>query len=261
MPIILPLLLTTSETRETEALIAAMDKKPSIQRARLLDEVIRDMQTGANASWGRIIDLVVTASHDEQAAYLNWKDPKTYTMTKVGTPTFTVDRGVAGDGTTSYGDTGFAGSTAGDIFNQNDHCFGMWTDTELQTNLFGFGGGGERIGIAPRRTDNLIQFYSSNGSTVTTTNTVTTSKGLTMINRSSSSAVQVYKDGALFESISAGAFSQNSTTMKLGASSTTPTTTHRFNGYVFAGTMTSGQQLNYYNAMKKWFDGVGVSFA
>lgn len=240
------------------AVINAFTNKPNAQRQALINATILSLKAGG--SWTTADVIGVPAAHDQQAATINWRNPATYTAVPVNSPTFTTDRGFAGDGSTSYVDTGFAGATAGDNFAQNTHCFAMWTDSDLTTNSIGFGGGAERIGIVPRRTDNLIQFLSSNGATVNTVGTVTTSKGLTMINRSGGSSVQIYKDGAQFETSTAGAFSQNTTTMKLGGSNVTGTTTHRFNGYYFGGSINGTVEAAYYATMKAYYDALGVSF-
>lgn len=244
-------------TTESETLINAMSPRPGRARMNLVDFTLSAHK--AAGIYAKRDAFWLIAAHSEQAGSLNWKNPSTYTLTPVNTPTFDVDRGYSGDASTSYVDTGFA-STASDQFTQNANNQMMWTDSDLTTSLFGFGGGGERYGIAPRSTSDKIRYYSSNGSIVDTTNTVTTSKGMTSVNRSAGNAVQIYRDNVQFETSTAGAFSQNSVTMKLGATSTTPTTTHRFNAAAFGGSLTQAESLSEFNIFSNYLKRVGVTF-
>jgi len=82
---------------QTLALLAAMDVKPSTARKGHINTLIASLI--ATEAWNKADVIYVLAAHDEQAARLNWKDPAVRTITAVNAPTFTVDRGFTGNGT------------------------------------------------------------------------------------------------------------------------------------------------------------------
>lgn len=97
---------------ETRALVDAMTVKPNSTRVAHINRLIRAMK--ADGSWTRMDVFYMLAAHDEQAARLNWKNPGALTLTANNSPTFTVDRGFAGDGvsmnlTSTYRPSTFAG--------------------------------------------------------------------------------------------------------------------------------------------------------
>jgi hypothetical protein len=91
---------------ETVALIAAMTVKPTPARATLMDNLMRSLRA---AGILQVMDLFyVLCAHDAQAARVNWAKPGTNTASEVNSPTFDVDSGYQGDGTSSYVNSGLA---------------------------------------------------------------------------------------------------------------------------------------------------------
>lgn len=96
---------TGATQAETTALLAAMSGAPSGARQIIINRMIEKLklyQTDhCGSAWTAIDTLFVMAAHDEQAARIDWKNPARI-ATKVGTPTFVVDRGYSGVTNTSY---------------------------------------------------------------------------------------------------------------------------------------------------------------
>lgn len=76
--------------------------------------------------WAKADAIYVLATQNTATALLNLKSTS-FSLTEVSSPTFTIDRGYAGNGTTSYLTTGFNPSTAGGVFTQNSASLGVWT--------------------------------------------------------------------------------------------------------------------------------------
>lgn len=83
----------------TRAFIDRMAVKPTAKRRRLIDKLMRSVQASGAAD--QMDALHVIAAHDAQAARLNWLSDQ-YDLTAVNSPTFVVDRGYKGNGTSSY---------------------------------------------------------------------------------------------------------------------------------------------------------------
>lgn len=101
---------------DAETLFAAMSVEPDDTRKGLINTAIVDLK--AAGVWDELDELWFFAAHAEQAGLLGWKRYKD--CLAVNAPTFTTDRGFAGDGTTSYLNTQFVPSTDGVNFTQND---------------------------------------------------------------------------------------------------------------------------------------------
>lgn len=93
-----------SYVAEASTLFTAMSVPPPVGRKQYINNMIVSLK--AAGLWTKFGYLYILAAHDEQAGRLNWVLPGTATLTAVNSPTFTVDRGFAGDGSTSYLTTG-----------------------------------------------------------------------------------------------------------------------------------------------------------
>lgn len=147
----------TTGTSDTsfDNLIAAMSVAPTDFRKGLIARLIGELYAGS--CWSTNDLLYVCAAHDEQAGRLNWMNPGTYTMTAVNSPTFTTDRGFAGNASTSYLDTNFAPNTNAVQFTQNNGIVGVYQRT------------GGSNGNAPWSINNASGSVSAAGGTGTST--------------------------------------------------------------------------------------------
>jgi len=143
--------IITARVPEADLLIDTMTVRPQGNRAFLISDTIRRLK--AADIWAKLDVLWMLAAHDAQAGRLNWKAPASFALTEVNSPTFTADRGYAGNGTTSYLDTGWAASTNGVQFQQNSASI-------LAYNLSTAAGNGALIGLASGLGFNIFPSFS-----------------------------------------------------------------------------------------------------
>src|SRR3569623_916049 len=115
---------------EATALFARMSVQPDATRMGLSDACITSLMS--NGVWTKLECLWMPAAHDSQAGRLNWVSSGN-TISAVGSPTFTTDRGYTTNGSTSYLDTNFNPSTAS-VYALNGASVGCWCRTESAAN-------------------------------------------------------------------------------------------------------------------------------
>src|SRR5215813_10721680 len=94
----------------------------SRQRAMLVDDLIVGLK--ADGIWTKLDRLWLFAAENAKTALT---DLVGLTLaTAVSSPTFTIDKGYAGNGTSSYIDTGFNTSTSGVNFTLNTSHLAVW---------------------------------------------------------------------------------------------------------------------------------------
>lgn len=96
---------------EATAYFAAMSVQPSTALKDLVEALITTLK--ADDVWNYLLWLGLGPMHDAQAARVNLKTPA-QVASAVNSPTFTAKQGYAGDGATSYLDTGIAGTALTD---------------------------------------------------------------------------------------------------------------------------------------------------
>jgi hypothetical protein len=107
-------------------LFNAMSTNPSPARQILINNAIVSLK--AAGIWSECDLLYVLAAADSQAASLNWVNPAgSFNLTSTNSPSFTADMGYAGDGSTSYLSTGWAPSTNGVNYTQNNASLFLWS--------------------------------------------------------------------------------------------------------------------------------------
>ncbi len=108
---------------EAQALFARFGADPGETRRGLIDTAIVALK--AAGVWAKLDALWLFAAHDDQAAKLNWVQAA-FDATAVNAPSFTTDRGYAGDGTSAHLDTGFNDLTGSALWSQDAMCAGVW---------------------------------------------------------------------------------------------------------------------------------------
>jgi hypothetical protein len=186
-----------SYSEEAIALFEAFTSQPDADRKGVIDTFIVALKTAG--IWTELDILYVTAAHDAQAARLNWKSPGTFTLTPTNSPTFTTDRGYAGDGSTSRLATGFTPSTHGVNFIQNDAGLWVWVESGTAANHAEIGS----LSVSPQAriktmdSTNLNALIAAlNAGSIATGAVQTTPAGLSGISRAVSGTVKLWKNGA-----------------------------------------------------------------
>jgi hypothetical protein len=187
---------------ETIALRTAMSVKPTGPRLGLYNELIHDLKIAG--VWAKLDALYLLAAHDAQAARLNIRDPGSFDLTAVSSPTFTTDRGYAGDGSTSYLDPDFVPSVALGQFAQDSCHLGVWSRTDSAANVVDIGGrfdGSTRQSFIQIRTgvDQMAGRLNQNAASLNTAGSIS-SVGHFLRTRTGAAASDNYKAGVAFGS-------------------------------------------------------------
>jgi hypothetical protein len=195
---------------ETISLLAAMTAQPDFARVFLINRMIKALKL--NGIWDRLDLLYVKAAHNSQAARLNWVTPSSFTLTVVGSPVFTADRGYAG-AASAYLNTGWDGATNAVKASANSISVFAWNRNNRSANtgcIIGSGG--------PSASDNSIYprypstdvYLRANDNPASAPLTASTSDGFFHADRQSSTARTGYRNGSSlgsYGSVSSGALS------------------------------------------------------
>jgi len=122
----------TAYTAEATALFARMTTQPTATRKGLINTLISDLKSAG--VWSKLEEFYVLASHDEQSALLNWISTS-HNLTKVGTPTFTIDRGITGNGTDGYLDPSYTPSIDATKITINDVSIGVYVRQTVSESI------------------------------------------------------------------------------------------------------------------------------
>lgn len=179
----------TAVADETNTLIAAMTVPPDATRANLINQAIVGLKNAG--IWSTLDVLYVLAAHDAQAARLNWKNPATFAASAVNSPTFTTDRGYAGDGATSRVDSTFNPTTAGGQFAQDSNHIACWTVTNAANNSADVGA--NTNSIVPRSGGTQLAIRNSNTATDNVVGSIADRRYYAVTSRSAAGAYEWYQ--------------------------------------------------------------------
>lgn len=185
--------IITSYDSATNTLLSSFATDPGTTRKNLIDSTIKAFKDWG--VWGNFVALHFQAAH-EHAAYLrNWVNPGTYDIVEQVAPTFTIDRGITGNGSTQWCTMGLDPSLGGTIIAQNDIHAGMFVMTSGGATGSEIGSANSLISMRGRAGVNAVVLMSGGAG-------VPPLVGLgnpyhLMGVRSNASQVQVYTGGAL----------------------------------------------------------------
>lgn len=187
-PVILP-----GTHPKARAVMNAMTTPPPGGRRRAIDRLVRALHSAD--VWSKLGGLWVLGAHAAQAARLNWINPgSTSDMTAVNSPTFTVDRGYTGDGSTAYLNTTAAINTMSP-YAQNLAHTGVWSLTE-GTNATAEMTNAANTTLRHTSRNAGSNFVSRLSSTNNTTIANSVGSGHSVANRSASNLTTFYVNGA-----------------------------------------------------------------
>lgn len=256
---------TNSEAR---SLVGSMQVKPDATRKGHIDTFIGSLKTAG--VWSKLDVLWLPAAHAEQAGQLNWKAPGTYTLLPISSPTFTTDRGYAGNGTTSYLDTQWAPSS-GVNFTQDSACLGVYVNA-TGSNAFGTAAMNAGCGDGTNSVQ-LMTWTTGSGTAGRRINDGTSANfgagiltrlGCTVIERTNASTRQIVRNGSVTANASTQASTGRSTRpLFIGANNNNGTTgaysTDR-HAAVFAGSqLSAGEHSDFYNALATYLTAIGAN--
>lgn len=247
---------------ETAGLLSRFTTKPTPARTELINSLVKQLKV--SGIWTKLDALYLMAAADAQAAQRNWI-ADAYNLTPVSSPTFTADRGYAGDGISSYLRTGFVPSTAAGEFALNSAHLGAWSRTDNQSNGALIGArvsfASKNSSIIPRDASNLSYVavnFAGAGSY-----TVANSLGHFVANRSGASAQQGYQNGVSGTSTSAA--SDAITDLEVyglalnQAGSAAARTNRQVAAMHIGGSLTAQNVADLYAALTTYMQGVGAA--
>lgn len=262
-PAVRDVVLPRRHTVEALALFARFTTQPDAKRKALIDNCIRSLK--AAGIWSKLECLYLIAAHDAQAAQRNWKGDS-FNLSPANSPTFTTDRGYAGDGSTSYLDTGFAPSS-GTLFLLNSASLGCWLNAGA-TNLAVVAAMG--ASVAGTGTSQILPFFTGNivsgavnAGTSANGPTVATRLGFSATSRLSATEVSVYRDATASAPQSNSSSSRNSGNVFLCgrnvAGALNVPVNNRFAAAFMGGGLTDAEMLALYITLGTYLTAIGAS--
>lgn len=169
--------------------------------------------------WTKADAIYVLATQNTTSARLNLKS-SSFSLTAMNSPTFTIDRGYAGNGTTSYLDTGFNPSTAGGVFTQNSASMGVWPTIAGNTDVVEIGVAATWTGGTYVNADSgtSLAFGSVNTSVVNSAQAAAGGQKFVLVNRSAAGAEQIYVNGLIGGTATAASQAPASANVFIGGS-------------------------------------------
>lgn len=249
----------TFET-ETDTLVSEIVAQgggtPTDARKVVINSLIRELKSAG--VWSSLDLFYVLAAADSTTARINWVAPSTYLLSAVNSPTFTTDRGYAGNGTTARLDTGWTPSSNAVNFTQNSASMWVWCNTDGQTAGADVG----NVSVAPtaylytRSNSDLAVTRLNDSSTMTASSS--SSIGFFGTQRRASNDRRLWRNGAQIGTTS-GSASTGLPTQSLwicGANSGWFTTKQ----YAFfaAGAALSGKEKALHDAVHGYLTAVGA---
>lgn len=230
------------------SLFARMTSQPAaIQKELINDRII----AGESYSfWAKMDAIWVHASHDAQAARLNWLSTS-YDCVTVNNPLFTAFQGYTPDGATSYLDTQFNPVTAvGANFSQDSASFGIRSNTSNQGagSLAGFWDGSKGVTINPK--DNGGTYIMRVNSGNFNAGAVASSIGLFAITRTASAVIRGYYNGGVAITGTIASLSMANGSFRLGSISNSSYRSCQFSMAFVGSGLTDQDAID----MNTWFN-------
>lgn len=251
---------TVPDETETTALLARMTVQPTSTRKGQINTLIKTLKDGG--IWAKLELFYIMASHDAQAARLNWIST-TGNASVVVTPAFVTDRGYTGDqATVSYLDTGVVPSTGLTKFSQNSAHMFIWSRTDILVggvNTFEFGNAPTMYVGRTNAGSGIVCRPSSTSGVVDGT---TGFQGLTGWTRVDAANVKVYNNGVLKGGTRANASAAMTTNvLKICANSTTAGAVggNQLAAAMLGSTLTDSEVAALYSALNTYMTAVGAA--
>lgn len=177
---------------EATALFAAMSVQPTTTRKGQIDALIVGLKS--DGVWTKLDWLTVLAAHDAQAGRVNWVTPA-QVASEVNAPTFEVDRGYTGNGTTSYLASGWTSAVVGAKMVLNNSSLFAWSRTDVNnTNQYDLGNARNQLNSRSLAAGGPVCRVNDGTGTG---QTLASSIGLTVATRTDSANRSLYRNASL----------------------------------------------------------------
>ena len=251
---------------EATALFARMTTQPTTERKEIINTFIVSLKTAG--VWSKLDAMYVLAAADQQAALLNWI-ADTNNATTVNSPTFTVDEGIQGNGTSSYVDTHYEPYSDSVHFSRTSGHYSVYSRSNISDGNY------VDFGLSRYVTVYSHSYIVMKGSatsavaclvmgSATTAHNITSSLGLYVVNVIGGN-LQFYQNSTQKLNTAHTPLFMPTGNMYLGCrnyyvSSPTPSgySSRQFAFVSIGGGLTSTEQANLYNAVEAYMDALGT---
>lgn len=248
---------------ETTALIARFTTPPDATRTTKINDLIYALKTAG--VWAKLDALYVMAAADAQAAQRNWI-ADAFNLTPTSSPTFDADRGYTGNGTSSYLDTGFNPTTqaATAKYIRDSAHVGLWSRSSGQISSNNSGkdmGATTLLGLWLRGTADTAAWainstIGSIGNLVTAANT--DGSGHFLFNRSTSSALQSYRNGGSLGTSTKTSTGIPNSNITIGKSGASQFVNRQFAAAHIGQSLDATETAAFYTALQAYMTAVGA---
>lgn len=223
-------------------------------RKVLVDDLIAGLKT--DSIWTKLDRLWLFAAENAASALTDLVVPAS--ATAVNTPTFTTDRGYAGDGATSYINLAFNPNTGSPNFTQNSADIIVWSNTAgaVSFDLIGTSADGSGS-IYPRYADNH-RYYNVCGAQQQSPGTNSDGSGLLVATRTGANASALYRNGSSeYTGVEASASLVNAINWR-ACGGTLGSSTGQCSAAGLGGGLSATDQSNLYSRIRTYMTAVGV---
>lgn len=223
--------------------------QPTVPHKALVDGFISALKVGA-ISGANILakcDVIVLPMH----AALAWQNLKADAFNpSVGAsaPVFQ-NGGYTTDGVDDWINTNFNASTAGGSYTQNSaHAWIYLRDSDADDDpAFGWWDGTDGLRFSPREAADSCR-WRINQAAADFAPANTNGSGLWALNRSTSTAIQLYREGASIDTGTTVSTALNNANFRLGCADAASFSSHDIPGYGFGGSLTGNEHADLENA-------------
>lgn len=252
---------------ETANLIRRFSNPPTDARKAAINKLIVSLKSVG--VWALLDAFYLTAAADEQAAQRNWVQDA-FNLSPQASPTFTADRGYAGNGTTSFLATGITPASlpaAGGRLSLNSAHLSIWCRNNVQSST--------QLPIGSRTTSTTQQFlivprlgtdvatFRVNQDVAGAAPASLDSTGHWTARRDGAATDALFKNGALVSSDTAASTGLSTAAVTLGALNTGGTVgnfaTHQIASASIGAGLTDAQEAARHAAVLGYLQSVGAA--
>lgn len=239
---------------ESLLIFAAMTTPPTTARKILIDNLVISLK--ASGAWTVLDCLWVLAAADSQAALLDWKTPSTNALVATDSPTFTADRGYAGNGSTARL-VGPNLTTLGRQYVQDNAHMGVFVNTNVADDNAQIGNANAFIRVRTSGNTNQCRLNDATSSTAFTS--VTEGRGHSVVTRSAAGSYTPYKNGVAGTAISVASTVVTNNVMVVCSSNATASGTAIVSAAHIGASLSAGQAASFYSALLVYMQSVGAA--
>jgi hypothetical protein len=245
---------------DAQAIFDAFTTPATVSRKILINDLVLALK--AATIWDDLDILYVIAAEDSQAARINWKNPGVFTASPVNAPTFEVDRGYTGDGSSARLNTNWTPSVNAVNYSQNSASIWVWCRNNIAATTVAIGSRSvDPVDIIYPRTagGNFSTYVNINNSdTATIAFGIGTSVGFSGAQRRGAADARTWKDG--IEKASSSTASVGLPTQEQWICGGNATQFSTLQQSVAAwGASLAGKELAFYNATLAYLQAVGAA--